>query len=183
MNEDPGNSPASSIPPTDVDADPEQKIFQVLVANEQATLAIDERALIDVARQILADSPYESGSVSIAVVDDPTIHALNVQYLGHDYPTDVLSFVLESNDRRVEGELVVGADTAAREAPAVGWSPHNELLLYVIHGALHLVGYDDHETADQAAMYAAEVQYLRRQGVALPTDQSRWSIAMGEKLT
>ena len=123
---------------------------------------------------MLADSEFETAYVSIAVVDDPTIHGLNVQYLGHDYPTDVLSFVLEESTDRVEGELVVSADTAMRESQEAGWSPQDELLLYVIHGSLHLVGYDDHEPTDQIEMYAAEAHYLQRMGIKLPTDRSRW---------
>ena len=54
----------------------------------------------------------------------------------------MLSFVLEQGDG-LEGEVVVGAETALRAAPQFGWSPHDELLLYVIHGTLHLVGHDD----------------------------------------
>ena len=113
--------------------------------------------------------------VRVEEVDDPTIHALNVQYLQHDYPTDVLSFVLEQTDNRVEGELIVSADTASREAAEAGWSPHDELLLYVIHGTLHLVGYDDHQPTDQAEMVAAEARYLQALGISLPTDRTRWT--------
>ena len=180
MNE---NCPADSFPPSPPHADshsaknqpaPVKQAYRVLVANEQASLAIDEERLIAAARTILAESEYPSATVSIAVVDDPTIHALNVQYLKHDYPTDVLSFVLEASPECVEGELVVSTDTAIREAPEAGWTASDELLLYVIHGTLHLVGYDDHEPADQVEMYAAEAHYLQRMGLALPNDDFRW---------
>ncbi len=147
------------------------------MANEQASLAIDEDRLIAVANIILAESEYPSATVSIAVVDDPTIQALNVQYLKHDYPTDVLSFVLEESPERVEGELVISTDTAIREAAEAGWTASDELLLYVIHGTLHLIGYDDHEPVDQVEMYAAEAHYLQRMGLALPNDASRWPAA------
>jgi probable rRNA maturation factor len=165
----------------DSDSDSANQAYQILVANEQATLAIDESRLIAAARCILADSEYPTAMVSIAVVDDPTIHALNIQYLQHDYPTDVLSFVLEESPQRVEGELVVSADTAMREAREAGWSPLEELLLYVIHGTLHLVGYDDHEPTDQVDIYVAEAHYLQELGVALPTDESRWGAAVAEE--
>lgn len=185
MNED---CPPESFPPAppamDSDSDPAKQAYRILVANEQASLAIDEARLAVAARCILADSEYPAAMVSIAVVDDPTIRALNVQYLQHDYPTDVLSFVLEESPRRVEGELVVSADTATREAQEAGWSPLDELLLYVIHGTLHLVGYDDHEPADQVEMYRAEGHYLQKLGVGLPTDQSRWHASVvGETQT
>ncbi len=180
MNE---NCPADSFPPSSspADSEPVCQAYRVLVANEHATLAIDEARLAAAARMILTESEYPAAIVSIAVVDDPTIHALNVQYLKHDYPTDVLSFVLEDSPQCLEGELVVSADTAVREAADALWSPLDELLLYVIHGTLHLVGYLDHEPADQAEMYAAEAHYLQKMGVMLPTENLRWQDSMGKE--
>ena len=98
MNENcPPDSFSPSTPPADCDSDPDKQGYRVLVANEQAGLVIDESRLVSVVNAILSDSEYPSAFVSIAVVDDPTIHQLNVQYLEHDYPTDVLSFVLEES--------------------------------------------------------------------------------------
>jgi len=59
----------------------------------------------------------------------------------------------------------VSADYAAREAPTFGWSTDDELLLYTIHGALHLVGYDDLEPALKAEMHEQETAYLARFGL------------------
>ncbi len=170
--------PTSSAMPNE--SDPAKQAYRILVANEQATLAIDEARLMAAVEVILTDTDYSQALVSIAVVDDPTIHALNRQYLEHDYPTDVLSFVLEESSRSVEGELIVSTDTAVREAQEAGWSPLDELLLYVIHGTLHLVGYDDHDPADQREMYAAEARYLKQLGIALPTDRARWQDPLGK---
>jgi probable rRNA maturation factor len=111
--------------------------------------------------------------VSIAIVDDPTIHRLNRQFLEHDYPTDVLSFAL-AEPPQLEGEIVASIDTARREAVAAGWSPDDELLLYAVHGALHLVGHDDHDPGDAAAMRTAERSVLARLGVAVPASDPRW---------
>ena len=62
--------------------------------------------------------------ISIAIVDDQRMHALNRQYLQHDYPTDVLSFVLECDEaaKSLDGEIIASADYAAREAPRYGWA-------------------------------------------------------------
>ena len=124
--------------------------------------------------QIVADSGYPHAIVSIAVVDDPTIHELNRQYLQHDYPTDVLSFPLEQTDDRLEGEVVVSADTAAQQAEEVGWPAADELLLYVIHGTLHLVGHRDKEADDVVAMRRAERHYLKQAGITVPAEDQRW---------
>ena len=175
MNENcPGDSFPPATSPCESDSEPDPQAYRILVANEQATLTIDQNRLDRAVTAILADSKFATAAVSIAVVDDPTIHTLNVQYLAHDYPTDVLSFVLEETADHLEGELVVSADTAIREAGQAGWSPHDELLLYVVHGTLHMVGYDDHDPAEQARMYAAEAHYLQRIGTALPAESSRW---------
>ena len=72
-------------------------------------------------------------SASISIVDDPTIHRINRDHLQHDWPTDVISFVFENEDSRVDGEIIASFDTATRVAAQAGWSPADELLLYVIH--------------------------------------------------
>lgn len=139
--------------------------LEVLVANQQSTLEVDEESLISIAREILFDSDYRLGELSLAIVDDETIHELNRQYLEHDYATDVLSFLLEEDNVRIVGEIILSADTAAREASQVGWSPQTELMLYVIHGVLHLVGYDDLDAESRKAMRQREREYLVRAGV------------------
>jgi probable rRNA maturation factor len=103
--------------------------------------------------------------VSIAVVDNAEIHALNRRHLQHDYPTDVLSFLLEETGERLEGEIVASAQTAAAQAARYGWSAEDELLLYVIHGALHLVGYDDQTPEAQERMRRRESQLLAHFGL------------------
>ena len=149
-------------------AEPPEPPHQIFIANEQQTLAIDESRLAAAVRSVLEESPYEIATVSVAVVDDPTIHALNRRYLEHDYPTDVLSFVLEDDGRQLHGELVASADTAARNAVEYGWSAADELLLYLVHGTLHLVGHRDAEPAQIAAMRRAEAAQLEKLGVAVP---------------
>ena len=104
--------------------------------------------------------------VSVAVVDDPAIHRLNREFLQHDYPTDVLSFLLEREGDQLEGEVIVSSDTAVRSAAQYGWTPENELLLYVIHGTLHLVGYDDLQPELLAEMRRHEQHYLGHFGLA-----------------
>ena len=60
----------------------------------------------------------------------------------------------------LEGEIIISAEYAAREAETFGWSPQNEMLLYAIHGTLHLTGYDDLEPDLKAEMRAKEREYL-----------------------
>ena len=118
-------------------------LIKIELTNPQEQHSVDEERLIEAVRSVLQEEGLKRAEISIAVVDDPTIHELNVQYLKHDYPTDVLSFVLQREEDYVDGELIVSADTAAAQSIRYGWQAADELLLYVIHGALHLVGYQD----------------------------------------
>ncbi len=100
------------------------------------------------------------------VVDDQEMQRLNRDYLGHDYTTDVLSFALDDSPAGIVGEVIVSTGVAEREAQRLGVDPHDELLLYVIHGTLHLVGYRDKAPDDVAAMRAAEQHWLATLGIA-----------------
>ena len=97
---------------------------------------------------------------------------LNKQYLDHDYETDVLSFVLQHDDQtgELEGQLIVSTDTAEKMASELGGTMEQELLLYVVHGTLHLVGYNDKDPADAQEMRDAERRYLESVGLT-----HRWS--------
>lgn len=141
--------------------------YKVAVNNAQTQLRFVRKRLVEAVRAILEGEGFERGEVSVAVVDDPTIHRLNRQFLAHDYPTDVLSFVLESGEspRSLEGEVIVSADTATRSAETYGWQAEDELLLYVVHGTLHLTGYDDLEPEAHQLMRERERHYLAQFGL------------------
>lgn len=142
-------------------------MLSIELSNEQETLEFDENRLKQAAQGILLEAGFSTGSLSIAIVDDPTIHELNRQFLAHDYPTDVLSFLLEQEGSRLEGEVIASADTAIRAALQFGWPADDELLLYVVHGTLHLIGHDDASDELRATMRAAERRCLAQFGVEL----------------
>jgi probable rRNA maturation factor len=142
-------------------------MLQISIANEQSRLEVDTVRLRDAVRNVLQAERIEDAEISIAVVDDPTMHELNLKYLQHDYATDVLSFRFdEDEDSPVDGEIIVSVDTAEREAKEYGWRTEDELLLYVIHGALHIVGYDDQELEDRKEMREAEARHLAAMGLS-----------------
>jgi probable rRNA maturation factor len=132
----------------------------------QGSVPIDRAKLRHVATTVLEGEGEGAAKISLAFVDDPTIHQLNRRYLNHDEPTDVLSFPLsEPGERCLAGELVIGAEVAQRQAVERGHEVHAELALYVIHGLLHLCGYDDHEPHDSVKMRERERHYLRQLGL------------------
>ena len=140
-------------------------MLRIAINNQQQTLELDKPRLRAAIKDVVTGEGIKSGEISVAVVDDATIHELNRQWLNHDEPTDVLSFVLDRNNSRMEGEIIISAETAASRAGEFGWAPHDELLLYLIHGALHLTGYDDKRPADRERMRERERFYLDRLGL------------------
>lgn len=113
---------------------------------------------------------FDLGSIGVLITDDQTIHEINRSHLQHDYATDVISFAYEQQPPRIEGELVASLDTAAREAAELGWPVLNELLLYVVHGVLHICGMDDQSAESRRQMRIVEQQVLSSLGIPNASD-------------
>ncbi|NIL97325.1 MAG: rRNA maturation RNase YbeY [Planctomycetales bacterium] len=145
-------------------------MIHIELINETGDSSVDRPRLVNAVKHVLQRESISSAEIGIAVVDDSRIHELNVQYLGHDYPTDVLSFPLGMNDQTLQGEIAVSLDTARAEAARYGWSVQDELLLYVVHGTLHLAGYDDQEEAAASRMQARQGELLVQLGLQ-PRDE------------
>lgn len=142
-------------------------MFDIACANLQSR-AINEAKLVDGVRAVLQAADVTSAEISLTIVDNAEMHELNRRHLQHDYPTDVLSFLLDWNGDRLEGEIIVSADYAADEAKRYDWPTEDELLLYAVHGALHLVGYDDRTPAAAAEMRRQERAILSTFGLSPP---------------
>ncbi len=159
---------------------PENRLMITIdVANEQSTLPVDDGRLRRAVRMILQGAAVRRARVSLAVVDDATIHRLNRRYLDQDCATDVLSFNLDDSGGSLEGEVIVSADTAAAVAPRFGWRPEDELLLYVIHGALHLVGLRDGTDDQRDQMRRRQRECLARFGLE-PHDEELAALECGD---
>jgi probable rRNA maturation factor len=136
-------------------------MIRVEIANPQEALPIARAKMREVVRTVLAGEQVNDAVISLAFVDNPTIQQLNKRYLGHDEPTDVLSFPLsEGNLSPLQGELVIGAEVARDQALARGHDANAELALYVIHGILHLCGHDDDDPSNRSEMRKREKHYL-----------------------
>jgi probable rRNA maturation factor len=106
----------------------------------------------------------------VLVLDDRGIARLHEQWLGIAGPTDVITFDLSDAARPgvLHGDIAVSAETARRTARELGWQPRHELAYYVVHGVLHLSGYDDHDPADRRAMRARERVLMQAAGLPAP---------------
>ena len=135
---------------------------KVSIACPQEIVPVDRKQMREAVRVVLEGEGVADAEISLAFVDDPTIHRLNMRFLQHDEPTDVLSFPLsEPKSKKLCGELVIGAEVALAQATERGHDVQAELTLYVIHGLLHLCGHDDHDDDDEAQlMRERERRYL-----------------------
>jgi len=157
-------------------------MIRIEIANQQDCLDIDKAFVRSVARKTLQAEQVTSATISIAILDNPAIHELNRQFLNHDYETDVLSFSLSDEDqperfvigaprgagRHIEGEVIVSAEMAIAMAADYKWSARDELALYLVHGLLHLCGYDDLTEDELPVMRRREQEIFELLGLQPP---------------
>ncbi len=148
--------------------EPDPGGIAIEISDTQLHLKIDPAAIADLVRQTLRAEGIARASISVALVDDATIRAINRRHLDHDWPTDVISFPLSEPDQdgELSGELVVSAEMAATTAAQAGVPAWDELALYLVHGLLHLCGHDDTDTETQGAMRRREAEILARLGLS-----------------
>jgi len=137
--------------------------MQMEVCDRQSAVGLPEEAIRHVVEIALAQEGRDA-ELSIALVDDDEIVRLNRRFLGRDGATDVLAFAYESDEQALSGEIVVNAEMAVRQAAGRPHSAADELLLYIVHGLLHLLGYDDHEAEDTRRMREREQEVLAASG-------------------
>lgn len=162
--------------------------YSVAIANEQKLLRIRREHLERIARATLADERVTAAEISVALVDDARIHTINRDFLRHDFPTDVISFLFDASEspvgtrggaaqkkqrsaarssatrrgtgKSLSGEIIISVEFALHEAARFGWRPVDEVCLYLVHGLLHLCGYDDLSPAERRVMRHRESELL-----------------------
>jgi probable rRNA maturation factor len=107
--------------------------------------------------------------LSIILTDDARLHELNLNYLGIDAPTDVLSFPASETDpetgARYIGDILISIPRAQAQADAAGHPLEAEVQLLVVHGVLHLIGHDHAEAEDKVRMWKAQTEILKQLGL------------------
>ena len=126
------------------------------------------KELIDYA---IEKEKLENVLFNIIIVDNEYIHKLNKEYRGIDRPTDVISFALEdnadgiNNGFRVLGDIYISIDKVYEQAKEYGHSNLREICFLMIHGFLHLLGYDHMEKEDEKIMFAKQEEILNGFGI------------------
>lgn len=140
--------------------------------------------LVELARTTLIGEGVTTGVLDLVAVDAEEMAALNLEHMGHEGPTDVLSFPLDADDMLSGltaddgtgppvhlGDIVICAEVARAQAPEHCGSEEAELALLVIHGVLHILGHDHAEPDEAAAMQARERHHLASLGHGHPGSQ------------
>lgn len=131
---------------------------KVYIYNESGRARLTKKKLENVAMAALNGEGIVQSEINIILLDDKAIHEMNKEYLDHDFPTDVISFMLD--DEPLSGEVYISADTAEIQAQEYKVSLANELMRLAVHGTLHIIGYDDASPEERAAMSALESKYM-----------------------
>ena len=145
-------------------------MYSITITNQQDEYSVNESLIHDAVQTALKIHGVVNAVMDIAILDPDEMQKVNVRHLGHDYPADVLSFLLEETDDSIEGEVLVCPAVASEWSKKYGWEPENELVLYAVHGTLHLVGFDDVTPEDEAEMRAAEREVLAEFNLVPPWD-------------
>ncbi|HRA86760.1 MAG TPA: rRNA maturation RNase YbeY [Planctomycetaceae bacterium] len=167
-------------------------VFEIDISNNQSHVRIDTEALKLAVVQALHIERVHSAVLSVSIVDNLAIHRINRDHLQHDFPTDVISFQLDFSKPpaslddavgkaaepqielraaggMIEGEIIasaqMAAETVAELTDSESWTVQHELTLYVIHGLLHICGYDDMSPEEKRFMRSRERAVLNSIGL------------------
>ncbi len=143
--------------------------LRVAVVNHQDCARVRRNRLREVAQQTLQSEGVSGAAIGVALLDDKAIRELNRRHLNQDCPTDVLAFGYGNEDGVLKGDIAVSVETARREAERRHVSIEAELALYVVHGLLHLLGYDDTSPRKRRRMWDRQREILEALGY--PADQ------------
>ena len=139
--------------------------MEITVENLQKAIPLKPKPLSRLAEKILLREKVKDANLSLVFVSASKIKSLNKKFLKRSHATDVLAFNLGERSFTAKGilsgEIIISTDAARQNARTYKTSLEKELALYVIHGILHLLGYDDHGKAKTRLMRKKEAELLR----------------------
>ena len=141
--------------------------MKIWIRNQQKPILLDSRKLRKAAKTVLADLAPPDSEVSVSLVGDSQIRELNRRYLDRDKPTNVLAFSMRegafvSLHPQLLGDVVISVDTARRQSNRFGLKEVEMVILLMIHGILHLLGYEHEGTKKGSNQMALKQKELFR---------------------
>ncbi|RPI63958.1 MAG: rRNA maturation RNase YbeY [Planctomycetaceae bacterium] len=138
-------------------------IPQINISFSDRSIRVSRGVLEDLIRFVARAEGVRLGRIDLSIVGKDDIATANREFLRHAGPTDVISFDLSnSHVRGICAQLIVCGEVAAEQAPLHGMTKRDELMLYVIHGLLHVIGYDDLAIRPAAKMHARQDELLSK---------------------
>jgi probable rRNA maturation factor len=150
--------------------------MDITVKNLQTKITLNTTRIEKITSRIIKKVGIRKVILSVVFVSGPKIKALNKKFLGRDYATDVLAFdwklgngaplrgINKSKRKELCGDIIISTDAIRQNASAFRTSLSHELVLYIIHGILHLMGFDDHNPSDIKRMRQEEAKLMKYLG-------------------
>jgi probable rRNA maturation factor len=155
-------------------------VYVIDIQNEYGVEDLPTDRIIEAIRLVLDRHEVEAGTtVSVVVTDDEHVRQLNIEFRDVDAATDILSFPADPLPEEIEdeapylGDLIIAYPYTQHEAAEAGHDINDELVLLVVHGTLHLLGYDHDNDENQNQMWMAQSELLAQLGV--PIDVPRFT--------
>lgn len=136
--------------------------MDITLDNQQKKVSLNLPQIKQIIKTVLRHEGLKTATLSVVFVTDSQIKLLNKKFLGRGYATDVLAFDLRDKEtENLRGDVIISLDTVLRNSKIFNSSFAQEVVLCVIHGVLHLLGFDDHRPMDIKKMRAKEQQLLK----------------------
>jgi len=139
--------------------------LRIIIKNLQNKVPVNSKKVVKTVQKVLSSEGIKkSGEITLCFVNDRKIKELNLKYLGKNNPTDVITFDIAEPKRpdKIFADIVISTDRAIDNAGVFGTSSLYELYLYVVHGMLHLLGYDDKDARQRQIMKDRASRILTR---------------------
>ena len=157
-----------------INIDSQQEFSDIALLERAARFTLDTLTWLTLSRGSFGSTGRESApadaDMTIVLTDDSQLHELNHEYLGVDAPTDVLSFPASETDPETGtpylGDILISIPRATQQAQAAGHPVEAEVQLLVVHGTLHLLGYDHGEAQEKARMWKVQAEVMSRLGLS-----------------
>ncbi len=143
-------------------------MMKIWIRNQQKHIPLDSGKIKRAARRILTELGFLDAELSVLLVDDARIRELNQKHLGRDRPTNVLAFSMREGEfstlhPHLLGDLVISVETAKRQSNRYGLNDMEMVIFLMVHGVLHLIGYEHEGTRKGAREMTAKQRELFQQ--------------------
>lgn len=132
-----------------------------------ANYSVNKREIHKLVRSLKSELIFQIESLTINFIDSDTISEINRKYLNHNYSTDIISFNYSGSITYIDGEMYISLDDADQNSKKYKVTLNQELIRLVIHGVLHLVGYDDKSIEQKKIMKSVENRLTYKNNFAL----------------